>query len=248
MPFRINISTSHVTKDVQPLSRSQIAPAPALSADRRARIVMVVEDEFLIRSMIAEELREAGYHIIECGNADEALDVLGASTEPAMIFTDVRMPGSMDGVGLARIVARDFPGLLVVLTSAQPLPSGFVENRFVPKPYKPRQVVRLVDDLLKPDRDGRGVEPRDNHLQASHVANSRQIAGYGLAFSGGVKQCMPDLKIVLSEATERAGEEASELFRDDTGSARPASQPLLRRIRGMLARRKKSEREGQTAV
>jgi CheY-like chemotaxis protein len=75
------------------------------SVDRRisdSPVVMVVEDEFLIRIMITDELRSAGYEVVECGSADEAIDVLRSGLGIGVMFTDIRMPGSMDGASLAQ--------------------------------------------------------------------------------------------------------------------------------------------------
>src|SRR5579863_8280303 len=108
--------------------------------DRRlsdSRVVMVVEDEFLIRMMIADELRAAGYEVVECGTADEAIDVLRSGISVGVIFTDIRMPGSMDGASLARTVHQEFPALKVVATSCERRPATLMEQ-FVPKPYNPR--------------------------------------------------------------------------------------------------------------
>jgi CheY-like chemotaxis protein len=119
------------------------------SADRRisdSPVVMVVEDEFLIRIMITDELRTAGYKVVECGSADEAIDVLRSGASIGVMFTDIRMPGSMDGASLAQAVHREFPALKVITTSAQKRPETLT-GQFVPKPYNPRNVVQLIDVL-----------------------------------------------------------------------------------------------------
>lgn len=108
--------------------------------------VMVVEDEFLIRIMIADELRAAGYEVLECGTADEAIDILRSGISVGVIFTDIRMPGSMDGASLARTVRQEFPALKVVATSCEQQPVTLT-GQFVPKPYNPRSVVHLIDAL-----------------------------------------------------------------------------------------------------
>jgi CheY-like chemotaxis protein len=119
------------------------------SADRRisdSPIVMVVEDEFLIRIMITDELRNAGYEVVECGTADEAIDVLRSGLGIGVMFTDIRMPGSMDGALLAQAVRQEFPALKVVATSGEKRPETLA-GQFVPKPYSPRSVVHLIDAL-----------------------------------------------------------------------------------------------------
>jgi CheY-like chemotaxis protein len=108
---------------------------------------MVVEDEFLIRIMIADELRHAGYVVVECGTADEAIDILRSGVGIGVMFTDIRMPGSMDGTSLAQAVRREFPALKVVTTSGEKRPETLT-GQFVPKPYSPRSVVHLIDALM----------------------------------------------------------------------------------------------------
>jgi CheY-like chemotaxis protein len=120
------------------------------SADRRisdSPVVMVVEDEFLIRIMITDELRSAGYEVVECGSADEAIDVLRSGLGIGVMFTDIRMPGSMDGASLAQAARREFPALKIVTTSGEKRPATLT-GQFVPKPYSPRSVVHLIDALM----------------------------------------------------------------------------------------------------
>ena len=107
---------------------------------------MVVEDEFLIRIMVADELRGAGYEVVECGTADEAMDVLRSGASIGVMFTDIRMPGSMDGASLVLAVRREFPAMKVVTTSGERRPETLT-GQFVPKPYSPRSVVHLIDAL-----------------------------------------------------------------------------------------------------
>lgn len=127
------------------------------SVDRRisdSPIVLVVEDEFLIRVMITDELRHAGYEVVECGTADEAIDVLRSGVGIGVMFTDIRMPGSMDGASLVQAARREFPAMKIVTTSGEKRPETLT-GQFVPKPYSPRSVVRLIDVLMgtpAPDR------------------------------------------------------------------------------------------------
>jgi CheY-like chemotaxis protein len=72
--------------------------------------ILVVEDEILIRMWLADELREAGYRVIETISADEALAVLRGGTYVDLTLTDVQMPGSMDGHALAHAIRSEFPG------------------------------------------------------------------------------------------------------------------------------------------
>lgn len=78
---------------------------------------MVVEDEVLIRLAISEDLREAGFKVVEAGTADQALGYLTVNPPVAVVFSDVRVPGSMNGVEFMRVVQARFPAIKVLLTS-----------------------------------------------------------------------------------------------------------------------------------
>ncbi len=78
--------------------------------DREAATLLLVEDEVLIRLTVADYLRDCGYHVIEASNAQEALSVLTSDIDIDIVFSDVQMPGTIDGFGLARWGARSPPG------------------------------------------------------------------------------------------------------------------------------------------
>ena len=94
--------------------RGEFRPANAVEA-RSA--ILVAEDEVLIRLEIAEQLRGAGYTVIEAANAHEALELLHHSAEVKLLVSDIQMPGSIDGVALARAGARGIPAIKIVLAS-----------------------------------------------------------------------------------------------------------------------------------
>ena len=113
--------------------------------------ILVVEDELLIRMMLADELREAGYDVTEAFNADEALVILRSPAPVDMILSDVRMPGSMDGIGLLRVVRSAYPKIPVIITSAHLQPALATidgATRFISKPYKLELVVKAVEEEL----------------------------------------------------------------------------------------------------
>lgn len=106
-------------------------------------IILVVEDEALIRLSTADTLRDLGWDVRESANAAEALQVLEQCEEVALIFTDIDMPGPMNGMGLARAVAQRWPPMIIVITSGMNQPSDAdlpVGATFVPKPYVPEQL------------------------------------------------------------------------------------------------------------
>jgi CheY-like chemotaxis protein len=127
---------------------SAAAANTLLDADRPT--VLVVEDEVLVRLLIADELRLAGFLVIEAVDAEEALSVLRSTPHIALLFTDVRMPGQMDGVALAETVTATWPGIKIILTSGQYSPSGgkAFGHDFVAKPYDPMKVVKRIRELL----------------------------------------------------------------------------------------------------
>ena len=125
--------------------------------DPKERIpaILVVEDEVLIRLVIADYLRECGFKIYEAGTAAEAVDILQSDKATIdLIFSDVRMPGEMDGFALAQWVRTNRPGLPIILTSGDRKKSAtakeLCENEpFFAKPYDVAAVVvhirRLID-------------------------------------------------------------------------------------------------------
>jgi CheY-like chemotaxis protein len=116
------------------------------------RVVLIVEDEILIRMLLSEALRQEGYAVIEAANADEAFIVLRATPNPDVLITDVRMPGTVDGFGLAAFVRRTRPELKVIITSGHAGPDGALglADAFLPKPYELSAIVRRIRTLTGP--------------------------------------------------------------------------------------------------
>lgn len=116
--------------------------------------ILVVEDEVLIRLVIAEYLRECGYRVHEAAHAEEAIVVLQApEISVDIVFSDVDMPGTMDGFGLSRWVRQNLPGVEVLLTSgidrSASIASTLCEaGPFLEKPYEPRGVVDRIRQLM----------------------------------------------------------------------------------------------------
>jgi CheY-like chemotaxis protein len=99
--------------------------------------VLLVEDEEIIRLLLAEELRSHGLEVIQAASADEAWDVLESGTEVDLVFSDVAMPGSMSGMELLRRVRGAFPHIKRVLTSGNPGPENMAElGLFLQKPFR----------------------------------------------------------------------------------------------------------------
>ena len=126
--------------------------------EARQPLVLVVEDEVLIRSAVAEYLRLAGNLVVEAANAAEAIAVFAAGVPIDVVFSDIQMPGTMDGIGLARWVYHHHPGIHVVLTSGNADAARATEaaELFFPKPYRTAEVAIRIRLLLAevPHRGG----------------------------------------------------------------------------------------------
>jgi CheY-like chemotaxis protein len=112
-------------------------------------IILVVEDEVLVRLMVGESLREQGFFVIEAANADEAITVLGSATPIDLVLTDIEMPGTTNGIGLARFIRSAFPRLKIVLTSAYAISAadGGAADAFIRKPFNVAEITRQIRDL-----------------------------------------------------------------------------------------------------
>ncbi len=113
-------------------------------------VVLVVEDELLLRMDAADAIRADGFEVVEAANADDAIEILEARPDITVVFTDIQMPGSMDGLKLVRAVRGRWPPIKIVATSGlvdvgeKDLPEG---GRFLPKPYHARQLAALLREL-----------------------------------------------------------------------------------------------------
>jgi CheY-like chemotaxis protein len=122
----------------------------AMQLSNAPTIVLVVEDEPLQRWLAAEMVREAGFTPIEAADADEAIAVLESRSDIRIVFTDIEMPGSMDGLRLARAIRGRWPPIELVLTSGRSavretdLPE---RGRFLAKPYQSHRVADILQQL-----------------------------------------------------------------------------------------------------
>jgi two-component system, response regulator PdtaR len=121
-----------------------------MTSQRVVPVILVVEDEALIRLAAVGMLEEAGFRMIEAVNGDHALELLIADSDVQLLFTDVNMPGTIDGLALARQVRDRWPhiGIMVVsatqMSKSDQLPPG---SRFEQKPYNSDTVVRHAREL-----------------------------------------------------------------------------------------------------
>jgi len=111
-------------------------PTDTTGKGARSPTILVVEDETLTRIALADYLQEVGYRVLEAVNADEAVTILQrADLAVDLVFTDVRMPGSMNGLALARWIGAHRPGLAVILTSADSKQADVARELGAPAPF-----------------------------------------------------------------------------------------------------------------
>jgi len=114
-------------------------------------VVLVVEDEVLLRMDAAEVIQSAGFDVLEARSADEAISILEQRNDIRLIVAAINMPGSMDGVKLAHFVKNRWPPIKIIATSghakidANELPEG---SLFVPKPYAGAEVADTIHELI----------------------------------------------------------------------------------------------------
>jgi CheY-like chemotaxis protein len=107
--------------------------------------ILVVEDEMLIRDFVLEELEDAGFEVVVASNADEAIVILETQLDIRLVFTDIDMPGSINGMKLAEAIRERWPPIHLVITSGNALPSELpARAMFIPKPYLGRNVGEVM--------------------------------------------------------------------------------------------------------
>ena len=114
-------------------------------------VVLVVEDEMLLRMRAVDMVEDAGYTSVEAVDADAAFAILESRSDIALLFTDIQMPGSMDGLGLARSVHDRWPPIKIILVSGQlklaniDIPAG---SRFFGKPLEARVMIAQMQSMI----------------------------------------------------------------------------------------------------
>jgi len=143
----------------QPTIRKNVAVAmnavefdPIPPAAAAVPTILVVEDDILIRLVTSDYLRDSGFVVIEASNADEAVRLLKTSEAIDLVFSDINMPGEMDGFGLAHWIAQNQPHLKVMLTSgvARPDPTTGSASQvpLLAKPYRQEELIRRLRAML----------------------------------------------------------------------------------------------------
>lgn len=122
----------------------------AQSTPLRKQVVLVVEDEPLLMMMAVDLVEEAGFEAVEATNASEAVQILETRTDIRIVFTDIDMPGSMDGMMLAAAVRDRWPPIEIVIVSGHRKPKESdlpLRSHFFSKPYEAREIVETLRRL-----------------------------------------------------------------------------------------------------
>ena len=120
-----------------------------------APVVLVVEDEMLLRLRATDMVEDAGYIAVEAVDADEAIAILESRSDIALLLTDIQMPGSIDGLKLAHAVHRRWPPIKIILMSGQlklanlDIPD---QSRFFEKPLRVASMITEMQKMLGPPR------------------------------------------------------------------------------------------------
>jgi CheY-like chemotaxis protein len=120
------------------------------SPHRSLPVVLIVEDEPLLRMLAVEVIEEAGFVVLEAGDADEAIALLEARPDIVLLFTDINMPGSMDGLRLAHVAHDRWPPVKILVVSAQVRPRQTdlpADCHFIEKPYRATAMVEELRSL-----------------------------------------------------------------------------------------------------
>lgn len=124
--------------------------APGVSAIMEIG-VLIAEDEFLLRVGAVEFMKDSGYTVYEASNADEAIALLELHPDIRVVFTDIQMPGTMDGLRLAHYVRGRWPPVKLILTSGRARPRTEdmpVGSAYVDKPYQLEKVAERLRAMV----------------------------------------------------------------------------------------------------
>src|ERR1700730_10802902 len=127
-------------------------PGTMASTDSAAlRAVLVVEDEMMLRMRAVDMVEDAGFTSVEAINADDALAILESRSDIELLFTDIQMPGSIDGLKLAHSVHERWPLIKIILVSGQlKLTDGDkpADSRFFGKPLDVKEMIVELQDMI----------------------------------------------------------------------------------------------------
>jgi DNA-binding NtrC family response regulator len=125
------------------------------SAEQRVSLptILIVEDEFLPRAMLSDHLQECGFMVFEAANADEAINIIEKGIPIDLVLTDVRMPGSMNGFGLAKWISSNKPNISVIFASGEATQTDAARElceqfQLFKKPYDLKAIVAEIRATL----------------------------------------------------------------------------------------------------
>ena len=114
-------------------------------------VVLVVEDEMLLRMRAVDMVEDAGFTSVEAVDADEAVAILESRSDIALLFTDIQMPGSMDGLKLAHAVHKRWPPIKIILVSGQLKLANIdipADSRFFGKPLEAKKMIAEMQSMI----------------------------------------------------------------------------------------------------
>jgi CheY-like chemotaxis protein len=115
------------------------------------KVVLVVEDEMLLRMRAVDMVEDAGFTPVEAVDADQAVAILESRPDIALLFTDIQMPGSMDGLKLAHAVHERWPPIKIILVSGQLKPANIdipADSRFFGKPLEAGEMIAEMQNMI----------------------------------------------------------------------------------------------------
>ena len=112
-------------------------------------LVLLVDDEPAVRLVACDSLEEAGFEVVQADSAGAALDVMHKRSDVGVLFTDVNMPGDLDGLDLAELVHQRWPAIKLVVTSGRALARTVPDTgHFIAKPYSLRKMTDLISEII----------------------------------------------------------------------------------------------------
>jgi CheY-like chemotaxis protein len=114
-------------------------------------VVLIVEDEMLLRMRAVDMVEDAGFTPVEAVDADEAVAILESRSDVALLFTDIQIPGIMDGLKLAHAVHERWPPIKIILVSGQLRPASIdipADSRFFGKPLEAKEMIVEMQDMI----------------------------------------------------------------------------------------------------
>src|ERR1700733_6338859 len=178
-----------------------------------APAILVVEDEMLLRMRAVDMVEDAGFTPVEATNADDALAILESRSDIELLFTDIQMPGSIDGLKLAHAVHERWPLIKIILVSGQLKLTDKdkpVDSRFFGKPLDVKQMIAEMHDMI-----GNGslkVVPDDISLLIAKASHPELNGGHRAGSANSTKEVLTAENDSLRLLLEQAGIDAKVLL------------------------------------